>query len=228
MLGKGSSVWPDSPPRAWGGSYAQRPPLPSSIGASIGSPGGADSGGETKAVCPCRGTIETARARPSGWGQRSRRGHLPAPLSPSEGGFPAWSVPVLPRPAPPGSPSPSAGAVVVGGGVLARPSRRAGRSLAAWIAKPLWCGLGVASLVVGEAGAAQPVILNKPLGRGGLGRPCPAGAVPPALWRGLPPSVVDGWFRRAAPGRPAPSGRASGLRRGAGAAGSTPGVTRQG
>ena len=61
---------------------------------------GADSGGETEAVCPCRGTIEIARARPSGWGQRSRRGHLPAPPSPSEGGFPAWSVSGAAAPSP--------------------------------------------------------------------------------------------------------------------------------
>lgn len=206
MLGKGSSVWPDSPPRAWGGSYAQRPPLPSSIGASIGSPGGADSGGETKAVCPCGARIEIARPRPSGWGQRSRRGHLPAPLSPSEGGFPAWSVPVLPRPAPPGSPSPSAGAVVVGGGVLARPSRRAGRSLAAWIAKPLWCGLGVASLVVG-GGWCRPARYFHSAARARRPRPpLPGGGCAPRALARAPP-LSRRWLvppRRARP--PCPFG----------------------
>lgn len=178
---------------------------------------------------PCGARIEIARARPSGWGQRSRRGHLPAPPSPSEGGFPTWSVPVLPRPAPPGSPCPVRWCGG-GGGWGARSAFPAGGAVAGSVdcqAAVVRAGCGLARFF-GGAGSAQPVILNKPRGRGGLGRPCPAGAVPPALWRGLPPSVVGGWFRRAAPGRPAPSGRASGLRRGSGAAGSTPGVTRQG
>lgn len=190
MLGKGSSVWPDSP---LGRGRLIRPEAAAAVvGRCLhrlprGSRFRRGDGG-TKAVCPCGARIEIARARPSGWGQRSRRGLLPAPPSPSEGGFPAWSVPVLPRPAPPGSPCPLRWCGG-GGGVgcsLGLPGGRGGR----WQrGLPSRCGAGWVwpRSLFGVAGAAQPVILNKPLGRGGLGRPCPAGAVPPALLARAPP-----------------------------------------
>ena len=188
MLGKGSSVWPDSPPRAWGGSYAQRPPLPSSIGASIGSPGGADSGGETKAVCPCGARIEIARPRPSGWGQRSRGGLLPAPTSPSEGGFPAWSVPVLPRPAPPGSPCPVRWCGG-GGGWGARSAFPAGGAVAGSVdrqAAVVRAGCGLARCGGGLV-PPSPLFSFSRSGAAASAAPARRGLCPPRFGAGSPP-----------------------------------------
>lgn len=190
MLGKGSSVRPDSP---LGRGRLIRPKAAAAV---VGRclhrpPWAADSGGETgerKRCAPVGARIEIARARPSGWGQRSRRGLLPAPPSPSEGGFPTWSVPVLPRPAPPGSPCPVRWCGG-GGGVgcsLGLPGGRGGR----WQrGLPSRCGAGWVwpRSLLGVAGAAQPVISISRSGAAALAAPARRGLCPPRFGAGSPP-----------------------------------------